>query len=66
MRVVPAILTDDPKGLKRMAELAETFTSYVQFDIMDGQFVPSRSISFEHIAKLRTKLLGGPSHGAAP
>lgn len=56
MRVVPAILTDDLKDLKRMAELAETFTSYVQFDIMDGQFVPSRSISFEHIAKLRTKL----------
>ena len=37
MRVVPAILTDDPKDLKRMAELAETFTSYVQFDIMYGQ-----------------------------
>jgi len=51
-RVVPAILTDDPKALETMVRQAETFTSWVQFDIMDGKFVPSRSITYEHLAGL--------------
>lgn len=56
IRIVPAILTEDPKALENMVRQTETFTSYAQFDIMDGQFVPSRSISCEHIAKLNMKL----------
>jgi ribulose-phosphate 3-epimerase len=56
IRVVPAILTDDPKALKSMVRQAETFTDWVQFDIMDGRFVPSHSITNEHIASLKTKL----------
>jgi len=56
IRVVPAILTEDPSALETMVRQAETFTDYVQFDMMDGQFVPSRSITREHLAGLRTKL----------
>ena len=52
-RVVPAILTDDPEALESMLHRVETFTTYVQIDVMDGQFVPSRSITTEH-------LLGSP------
>jgi len=55
-RVVPAILTDDPVVLETMVRQAETFTTYVQFDIMDEQFVPSRSITWEHLAGLSMKL----------
>ncbi len=55
-RVVPAILTEDPKALETMVRQAEKFTNYVQVDIMDGQFVPSRSITWEHIIKLPMKL----------
>ena len=55
-KVVPAILTDDPKTLDTMVRQAETFTTYVQLDIMDGQFVPSRSITYEHVAALPMKL----------
>ena len=55
-RVVPAILTDDPRALESMVRQAETFTNYVQFDIMDGQFVPSRSTTWEHLASLSMKL----------
>ena len=55
-RVIPAILTDDPKALETMVRQAETFTTYVQFDIMDGQFVPSRSITWKHLASLSMKL----------
>ena len=55
-RVVPAILTDDPKAMETMVRQAETFTNYVQFDIMDGQFVPSQSITCEHLDSLAIKL----------
>lgn len=55
-RVVPAILTEDPEALEKMIRLADEFTDFVQLDIMDGRFVPSRSIKAEDIAKLQTSL----------
>lgn len=57
IQVLPAILTDSPKDLKSMVKQTESFTDRVQFDIMDGKFVPSHSISAKHIAGLKTKLL---------
>ena len=56
IRLVPAILTEDPKILETMIRLAETFTDYVQVDVMDGQFVPSRSISWADMEGLPVKL----------
>jgi ribulose-phosphate 3-epimerase len=44
VRVVPAILTDDTVELTRLVSLANRFASFVQVDIMDGVFVPTRSI----------------------
>ncbi len=55
-RVVPAILTEDPSALETMVRQAETFTTYVQFDFMDGRFVPSRGIALKHLADLSIKL----------
>lgn len=56
IRVVPAILTDDPAALETMVRQSETFTNYVQFDVMDGHFVPSHSITWKHLADLTMKL----------
>jgi len=56
IRVLPAILTDDPKKLAEMVRQVETFARQAQFDIMDGSFVPSRSITWEDIARLNTAL----------
>jgi len=56
VRLVPAILTDDPQMLERMVRQVETFTTHVQFDIMDGEFVPSRSVTWEHLTALSTAL----------
>ncbi|MCJ7605722.1 MAG: ribulose-phosphate 3-epimerase [Dehalococcoidales bacterium] len=56
IRTVPAILTDDPIALGQLVFQTEKFTDFAQFDIMDGQFVPSTSVSCEDIASLRTKL----------
>lgn len=52
IRVVPAILTDDSSALEKMVCQTENFTDYVQIDIMDGHFVPSRSVTWEDIAGL--------------
>jgi ribulose-phosphate 3-epimerase len=56
IRIVPAILTEDPAELEKMVRLTETFTDFVQMDIMDGKFVPSNSVSVNHIAALKTRL----------
>ena len=56
IRILPAILTDAPAELEKLVRQAESFTDAVQFDIMDGKFVPSNSVSCEDIAKLKTKL----------
>ncbi len=56
IQTVPAILTDDPMALENMVRQTEAFTSYAQFDIMDGKFVPSLSVSCEQIAQLKTTL----------
>jgi ribulose-phosphate 3-epimerase len=49
VRIVPAVLTDNPQTLHTMLQQSATFTDYVQIDIMDGKFVPSRSITWENI-----------------
>jgi len=56
IRTVPAILTQDPAALAKMVSQAETFTDLVQFDVMDGRFVPSQSVSGRQIAALKTRL----------
>lgn len=55
-QIIPAILTDDPQSLELMVRQAETFADWVQFDIMDGRFVPSKSITHENIKEISTTL----------
>ena len=54
-KVVPAILANDPESLRVMVHQAESFANYVQFDIMDGRFVPSRSITYRDLIKIPVK-----------
>jgi ribulose-phosphate 3-epimerase len=56
IRIVPAILTNDPLALEKLVRQTESFTDFAQFDIMDGKFVPSHSVSCEQIAALKMKL----------
>src|SRR5512137_307327 len=55
-RVLPAILTDDPQVLAKMVRQSETFTDFVQVDIMDGRFVPSSSIVCNDVTTVSPKL----------
>lgn len=56
MRIVPAILTNNPDDFKRFVKTAETFIDYVQLDFMDGLFVPSKSITADELKGVRTTL----------
>jgi ribulose-phosphate 3-epimerase len=56
IRILPAILTNDPAELEKLVRQTESFTDTAQFDIMDGQFVPSHSVSCQDIAGLKTRL----------
>ncbi len=55
-RIVPAVLTENPTALVTMLEEAAKFTDWVQIDIMDGVFVPSKSISIKDITKANIKI----------
>ncbi|MCK4810324.1 MAG: ribulose-phosphate 3-epimerase [Candidatus Omnitrophica bacterium] len=52
MRIIPAILTKNKEELLGMLTLCRKFTNYVQIDIMDGKFVPSKSISSQELAEI--------------
>lgn len=49
IRITPAILTDSPDKLAEMVSRASGFAGWLQVDIMDGRFVPSRSISCKQV-----------------
>jgi ribulose-phosphate 3-epimerase len=55
-KIVPAILTDNKNEFVNMLNLCSTFTSYVHVDIMDGKFVPSKSIGIEDLKGIRHNL----------
>ena len=56
MKIVPAILADTLENCQRMLRQAESFTDYVQIDVMDGVFVPSKSFSPDQINLIITPL----------
>lgn len=58
MRIVPAILTSEVEDLERMLKEAESFSSYNQIDIMDGKFVPSRSITVSQLKSINYRVKG--------
>jgi ribulose-phosphate 3-epimerase len=56
MEIVPAILAETFDDCLRMLRQAESFTKYVQIDVMDGRFVPSKSFPLEDIHRIDTSL----------
>jgi len=56
MEIVPAILAENFDDCVKMLRQAESFTNYVQIDVMDGMFVPSKSFSLENINRVDTSI----------
>jgi len=56
MKIVPAILAERENDFFFLMKQAEAFTDYVQIDIMDGFFVPSRSFPVSALNRLKTSI----------
>lgn len=56
IRIVPAVLAETWEDFAVRIRQAEVFADYVQVDMMDGAFVPSRSFAPEMLARLETRL----------
>jgi ribulose-phosphate 3-epimerase len=52
--IVPELLTNNRDELIRMMDLCSEFTDYVQIDIMDGEFVPSKSVDVQDLNGIRS------------
>jgi len=57
MKIVPAILAENFDDFTALLAQAESFTDYVQIDIMDGVFVESKSFPVEGINEVATPLI---------
>ncbi|MFH0774236.1 MAG: ribulose-phosphate 3-epimerase [bacterium] len=55
MKIVPAVLTDKLDELALMVEKAE-FCELLHIDIMDGRFVPTKSITAADLSSCKTKI----------
>jgi ribulose-phosphate 3-epimerase len=57
IEIVPAILVKTPEELKQKLKEVEPYVNRVQIDIMDGKFVPNKTIQPEEIKSFKTKLI---------
>lgn len=56
MKIIPAILTDDVSEMSKFIEQTIGFTDEVMVDFMDGDFVPSTSVTPEESPAIPTGL----------
>ncbi len=56
MKIVPAILAENIDDFLLRLRQAESFTDYIQIDLMDGVFVPSVGFPAEKISNLKTSI----------
>lgn len=54
-KVIPAILAEDENEFISLIRTAESFAEMLQVDIMDGRFVPSKSITCEVVKAAEIK-----------
>ena len=56
MKIVPALLAEKFETFLARLRQAETFADYVQIDLMDGLFVPTKSFPIEQLSGLETSV----------
>ena len=56
MKIVPSVLAENFDDLLLRLRHAESFTDYVQIDLMDGEFVSSLSFPAERLNEIKTSL----------
>jgi ribulose-phosphate 3-epimerase len=56
MKIVPSLLAEDFRTFTELVRKSESFTDYVQFDLMDGKFVATRSFPVQALNQLETSV----------
>lgn len=56
MIIVPAILTEDKIDFKNKIAQAESFCDFAQIDVMDGRFVPSKSVGLDALSSIDSSI----------
>ncbi len=54
--IVPALLSSKKEKIQEMVDICSEFADLIQIDIMDGKFVPSKSITKKELIELDIKL----------
>lgn len=57
IEIVPAILVKTPAELQQKLKEVEPYVNRVQIDIMDGKFVPNKTVQPEEMKSFKTKLI---------
>jgi len=57
IEIVPAVLVKTAEELKQRVKEVEPFVNRVQIDIMDGEFVPNKTIQPENMKDFKTNLM---------
>lgn len=55
IRVIPTILTNNPADYAKKLKTLEKLSDWIQVDIMDGKFVPEKSIRVSDIKNIKSK-----------
>jgi ribulose-phosphate 3-epimerase len=56
VKIVPAVLAENYDDFVSRLRQAESFTDYIQVDLMDGTFVPSPSFPREKLKNIKTSI----------
>lgn len=56
MKIIPAILTDNSDDFKLKLRQAEEVCDFAQIDVMDGRFVPSKSVGIDTLSSIDAKI----------
>ncbi len=52
MKIIPAILTDNNEDFQNKIKQSESICDFAQIDVMDGRFVPSKSVGVEALSSI--------------
>lgn len=56
MKIIPAILTDNNEDFQNKIKQSESICDFAQIDVMDGRFVPSKSVGVDALSSIESSI----------
>ena len=54
-QIIPSIISRKPTEYQKIVRILEKYADMIQFDIMDGKFVPGKTFDHKTVGQIRTK-----------